>query len=269
MPDNFTTLLDDLARAAEHSPRLAPVAQVRRRGDIRTRNGRVTTGVLGVAAVGLVVAGSVVGLRYSGANHPTPATSTTTTVPSPAPSIEPSTSPSAAPSTTPSLSPSTPAVATPAKLFAMITGLPPSATLAVGGDWLQFTATITNGTNTTASQIAPVLSLGTCDCSNPDTGLAPLGQMQALDPATGGWQDIPFDREGTGADFMFVAQVPAANLAPGATRSVTYRIRINAQQTAPIHAGTGSIDVSVVTHPGPTAQAVSDQAIAHIQYTTG
>src|SRR5262249_22982138 len=148
-------------------------------------------------------------------------------------------------------------------------GLPPNATLAVGGDWLQLTATITNGTSSTATQIAPVLSLGHCTCSDPDVGLPPVGQMQTLDPATGAWRDITFDPEGSGADYRDVAQVAATNLAPGATWSVTYRIRINAQQPRPIHAGNGLIDVSVVTHPGPSAQAVGDQANAHVQYTAG
>src|SRR5258706_10748491 len=243
MPDNFTTLLDDLARAAEHSPTLAPAVQVRRRGDARTRNSRIMTGVLSVVAVGVVVAGSAVGLRYAG-NHPTPAASASVTVPSATPSPQPSTAPSAGQSANPVTPPSVAhSSAVPPKLFATITGLPQNPTLAVSGGWLQFTATITNGTNRTAVQIAPLLSLGHCACSSPDFSEAPVGQMQALDSATGTWGDIQFDREGTGMDYLGAVQVPATNLAPGATRSVTYRIRINAQQPYPIHNGTGAIEV--------------------------
>jgi hypothetical protein len=268
MPDNFTALLDDLARAAAQSSTLAPAARVRRRGEVRTRNGRIMASVLGVVAVGAVAAGSAIGLQHSG-NHPTPATSGNA-VPSATPTTQPSPAPSATQSanavTPPSTAPSSPP---PPKLFATITGLPQDPTLAVGGGWLQFTATITNGTSNTAAQIAPVLSLGHCACSNPDFGDAPLGQMQSLDPATGTWHDIPFDREGTGMDYIGAVQVPATDLTPGQTRSVTYRVRINAQQPYPIHNGAGSIDVSIVTHPGQSAQLVGDMATAQVQYTAG
>ena len=93
--------------------------------------------------------------------------------------------------------------------------------------------------------------------------------MQALDPATGTWRDIQFDREGTGMDYLGTVQVPATDPAPGATRSVTYRVRINAQQPYPIHNGAGTIDVSVVTRPGQSAQQAGDQATAQIQYSSG
>lgn len=186
-----------------------------------------------------------------------------------APSLQPSTASSVEQSGTPVTSPPGTPTTTPPKLFATITALPPDPTLSVGGDWLQFTATITNGTSSTATQIAPVLSLGHCTCSNPEVGAPPIGQMQTLDPATGTWHDITFDPEGTGADYRYVAQVTATDLAPGASRLVTYRIRINAQQPYPIHAGIGTIDVSVVTHPGPSAEAVGDQANAHVRYATG
>jgi hypothetical protein len=225
--------------------------------------------VLGVVAVGAVVAGSTVGLHYSG-NHPIPATSGNVSIPSATPSTQPPPAPSAAQSANAVTPPSTAqSSAPPPKLFATITGLPQDPTLAVGGGWLQFTATITNGTSTTAAQIAPVFSLGHCACSNPTTAEAPLGQMQALDPATGLWQDIQFDREGTGMDYMGAVQVPATDLAPGETRSVTYRVRINAQQPYPIHSGAGSIDVSIVTHPGQSARLVGDMATAQVLYSTG
>lgn len=269
MPDNFTTLLDDLARAAAQSPTLAPAAQVRRRGDLRTRNNRVVASVLGVVAVGAVVAGSAIGLQHGG-NHPTPASTGNVSVPSATPSTQPSPAPSATQSadavTPPSAAQSS---APPPKLFVTISGLPQNPTLAVGGGWLQFTATVTNGTSSTAARIAPVLALGHCDCSNPTTADAPLGQMQSLDPTTGAWHDIQFDREGTGMDYIGAVQVPATDLAPGGTRSVTYRVRINAQQPYPIHNGAGTIGVSIVTHPGQSAQLVGDMATAQIMYTTG
>jgi hypothetical protein len=184
--------------------------------------------------------------------------------------LQPSTAPSSVgQSANPVTSPSGAPTSTPPKLFATITGLPQNATLATGGGWLQFTGTITNGTGSTAAEIAPVLSLGHCTCSDPDLGMAPLAQMQALDPATGAWHDIPFDREGGGMDYIGAVQVPATDLAPGATRSVTYRIQINARQPYPIHNGAGSIDVSIVTHPGQSAQLVGDMATARVLYSTG
>ena len=237
---------------------------------MRTRNGRILTGVLGVVAVGVVAAGSVIGLRYAGGNHPSPATSATVTVPSPTPSTAPSAPTSEPPSTSGSTPPSaTHSLGVPPNLVADIGGLPADATLTPGGDWLQFTVTITNGTGSTAAQIAPVLSLGHCTCSDPNVGQAPAGQMQVLDPATGTWHDIQFDAEGSGADFQYVAQVPAADLAAGASRSVTYRIRIDAHQSAPIHNGTGTIDVTIVRNPGPSAQTITAQATAPVRYTTG
>lgn len=68
--DTLDGALHGLARHARQTGRLAPVTEVRRRGDIRRRRRQVATAALGVALVGALGAG-VTAVRLADAPHGT------------------------------------------------------------------------------------------------------------------------------------------------------------------------------------------------------
>jgi hypothetical protein len=205
-----------------------------------------------VAAAAAVVA--VVAVSLAVANRtPTPHRRTgpvpvhTVTGPSPtAKTPSPSTSP------TPGQSPK-PARSTPSpsgSLTVSITGLSGTPALGYGAPPLQFGVYVDNGTARTYSGITFALSLAHCDtCYKSPAAMAPDGTMEEEDPATGQWQSVFYDREGSGMDYLYVTR-PGFSLSPGATASFTFRLAFDPLSEQPgAAAGATAIDVTLEALP--------------------
>lgn len=144
------------------------------------------------------------------------------------------------------------------RLTVTVTGLPADPVLVFGGQPAKFTVTLRNGSGSTYRDITPLVSIGHCTCSTSPAGLAPLGTLAELDPFTGNWRTVVYDREGTGMDYLLanIVQQPPFTLAPGATASFTFKLAfapLAAQQPSVVRTGQTSIDVTVVTVPSRKA----------------
>jgi hypothetical protein len=68
---------------------------------------------------------------------------------------------------------------------------------------VQFTVTLRNGTDSTYRDITPLVSIGHCTCfSGEPVPVAPGGTLAELEPASGGWRPVYYDKEGTGMDYI-------------------------------------------------------------------
>jgi hypothetical protein len=137
----------------------------------------------------------------------------------------------------------TPAVG---QLRVSVTGLPAAPSLSPGGAPIQFTVVVSNGTAGTLSGITPIVYLDHCTCVHEPIPLAPDGSLQ-LRQANGSWKTVVYDSVGGGTDYLSANQVGPQTLRPGANVSFTFRLSFTAKQTAPVSAGTTSLDVAVVT----------------------
>ena len=54
----------------------------------------------------------------------------------------------------------------------------------------------------TSPTLEMVVSLGHCSCGPPGAGMMANGSMRMLDPQTNAWVTVPYDREGTGMDYI-------------------------------------------------------------------
>lgn len=136
-----------------------------------------------------------------------------------------------------------------------------STTLHLGGSAIQFTVTVSNNSGDTLRNIAPIVSLGHCTCSNTPTGMMPLGQLQLRDASTGAWKTVFYDAEGTGMDYLLswsAVPVPAFDLNAGQSVAFTFQVRLDPASANKLSGqyhlsnGTASIDVSLV-HPVPNS----------------
>jgi hypothetical protein len=85
----------------------------------------------------------------------------------------------------------------------------------------------------------------------PGPRMMPQGSMRMLDPITNAWTDVPYDREGTGMDYIYQTLVPPFQLKHGETITYQLEMQINAQQNFTVGAGNGAINVTrtdVTTH---------------------
>lgn len=154
------------------------------------------------------------------------------------------------------------------RLTVTITGLPANPALALGGAPLQFTVTVSNGTNQTYSDIAPIVALGHCTCNDSPMPVAPNGTLQQLS-AAGSWRTFFLDHIGGGTDFLNVLQQEPFTLAPGTSRGFTFRISLAAGQMG-FHAGTTSITVTMIQLPARLVIiGAGPAATATVTVTTG
>jgi hypothetical protein len=130
-----------------------------------------------------------------------------------------------------------------------LTGLPADPSLAVGGAPMIFTLVITNGTAVPYTDFMPIVSIGHCSCIHTPVAMAPDGTLE-LRQNDGTWMTIPYDREGTGTDYLYVNQVSPVTLLTGQSISFTYRIRINASQVPTVTNGETSLDIVLENMPG-------------------
>jgi hypothetical protein len=134
-----------------------------------------------------------------------------------------------------------------------------SATLHLGGSQIEFAVDVINNSDDTLRNIAPIVSLGHCTCSNAPVPMMPLGTLQREDRSNGTWKTLFYDTEGGGMDYLLSSSavpVPAFDLAAGQSAIFTFHLRLDPASanklSAPYHLsnGTASIDVSLV-HPVP------------------
>jgi hypothetical protein len=141
-------------------------------------------------------------------------------------------------------------------LTVTVGGLPSSPALTFGGPPMEFSVTLRNGTNHTYSDITPLVSIGHCTCSTSPARMAPMGTLAELDPATGSWHPVFYDRESTGMDYIMgdIVQQPPFALGPGATARFTFRIGLSANQGTMmwLNSGQTAINVTVIQLPGRT-----------------
>ncbi len=135
---------------------------------------------------------------------------------------------------------------------AVISGLGAHPVLTPGGAALVFEVSVHNGSGQTYQDIQPLVSMGHCSCSPGGASMMPSGTLRLWNTGTGSWQTIPYDAEGTGADFGYVNQIPGVELAAGASETFKYQVAL-AKTTHPLTSGSGTIDVQVQQLPGHTA----------------
>lgn len=139
-----------------------------------------------------------------------------------------------------------------------------STALHLGGSPIEFTVTVSNNSDDTLRNIAPIVSLGHCTCSNTPVSMMPAGQLQLRDPSTGAWKTVFYDAEGTGMDYLLslsAVPVPPFDLDAGQSVTFTFRVQLDPASanklSGPYHLsdGTASIDVSLV-HPVANADNI-------------
>lgn len=120
-----------------------------------------------------------------------------------------------------------------------------AAPLRPGGDPLRFTVTLTNTTADDIPDVGLVVSLGHCSCGRPGASMMPSGTMRMRDPQTNAWTDVPYVREGTGADVLGRTLVPPFVLGQGQT--LTYDLEMRLDPDPAVTAGTSQVNVAVKT----------------------
>ena len=158
-----------------------------------------------------------------------------------------------------------------------------STSLALGGNPIEFDVTVTNKSNDTIRNVAPVVSLAHCTCVNTPTAMMPNGVLQLWDTSSNAWKTVFYDAEGTGMDYLLSSslnQVPGSDLSSGQSVSFKYRVRLDTASadtylTGKYHVtnGTSAIDVTLV-HPQPPNgttpvpnQQIGDSPMASIPVT--
>lgn len=129
-----------------------------------------------------------------------------------------------------------------------------AAPLRPGGDPLRFTVTLTNTTSADIPDVGLVVALGHCSCGRPGASMMPSGTMRMRDPQTEDWVDVPYVREGTGADFLGRNLVPPFVLQQGQT--ITYDLEMRLDADPAVTAGTSQVNVAVKT-PAEVGTAAS------------
>jgi hypothetical protein len=112
-----------------------------------------------------------------------------------------------------------------------------------GGPPLRFTVTfVNNGPDIPA--VGMVVSLGHCSCGRGGAAMMPAGSMHMLDTRTNEWAEVPYDREGTGMDYITENLVPPFPLAHGETVSYQLEMSLDADADRSVPAGEGGINVT-------------------------
>jgi hypothetical protein len=203
--------------------------------------------VVGLVAASLAIADAMPGGHRGTGGHPVRPASGVTSSPTSAPSRLATPAPAQSSLLSTAAPPS-------GALTATITGLSATPVLRYGGPPVEFGVYVGNGTARTYSDITFALSLAHCyTCSTSPAKPAPSGTMQEEDSATGQWQSIFYDTEGTGMDWLQVT-MPGFSLSPGASVSFTFRIAFDPLSQQPENFGPGltAIDVTLEALPSHT-----------------
>jgi hypothetical protein len=129
-------------------------------------------------------------------------------------------------------------------LSSSVSGKP---TLHMGGAPYVFTVNIVNDTASSSSPPSTlVVSIGMCTCSTGPIPIAPTGAMGW--DQNGVWTSIPYDREGTGMDYLGVVQGFGDFLIPsGDALHFTLRVSLDPNGTQPTYVnGISQIHVTLV-----------------------
>ncbi|GAA4856764.1 hypothetical protein [Kitasatospora terrestris] len=238
-----------------------------------SRRGRrlaATVPLAAVLAVGAVACDNP-GARKAAAATSTAATAVpTTSAPSSAPSVPASALPS-----TPAQAPSTPAATgttaptgaatTPAPVKAAartgfsvrINGLA-GARAEAGGRTVAFSVTWTNDTDRSYRGIRPVVAsrdFAGARCGDPMPMAA--GTLERKD--TGGWTKLPSLSQGTGMDYATTGNNARFDLAPGAARTIEYRMALAADN------GPGTLPVEATAYIGDDFQRLGKATVTDVQ----
>jgi hypothetical protein len=173
------------------------------------------------------------------------------------------------PAATPGGGASTPAASTPASggaLTVAFSGLGAHPVLTPGGAALDFEVTVHNGSGTGYTDIQPLISMGHCSCGGGGAAMMPQGTLKLWNTASGSWQTIPYDAEGTGMDFSFVDQISGVALAAGADETFRYQVALS-KPAHPVSNGSGTIDVTVQQLPAHTALIPTASTPVQVQVT--
>jgi hypothetical protein len=180
------------------------------------------------------------------------------------------TAPTTATAPAPTTAAATP-TATAGAVTAVFSGLGGHPVLTPGGPALDFSVTVHNGTGQALRDIQPLISMGHCSCSSGGAAMMPAGTLELRNPATGDWQRISYDAEGTGMDFSYVDQISGVALAAGASETFGYRVALLAGTPVagapPLRNGSGTVNVDVQQLPAHTDLAPG--VAATVWVTTG
>ena len=134
-----------------------------------------------------------------------------------------------------------------------------SATVHLGGSAIEFTVAVTNNSDDTLRNLAPIVSLGHCSCTNAPVPTMPLGELRLRDASTGTWKTLFYDTEGSGMDYLLSSSAvptPPFDLQAGQSATFTFRLQLDPASANHLSGqyhlsnGTAAIDVSLV-HPVP------------------
>lgn len=130
----------------------------------------------------------------------------------------------------------TSSAARPGVLTASFTFSGQQRALTPGGPAVDFTVTVTNGSQQTYRDVEPRLTFGECSLlpgENPPIGVPfpKTATLQERSPAASAWHDVDPVREGRGMDHLMAAfrQDRAAILNPGQVATFNFRVKLAAQ----------------------------------------
>jgi hypothetical protein len=126
--------------------------------------------------------------------------------------------------------------------------------------------TIANATSRDDPGLALLVSLGPCGCTR--SRRFPAGTLQERS-AAGSWKDLFYDTEGSGRDYLDIAQQPGLSLAAGATASFRYRLRLSPASSAQVTGGAAAIDVTLLALPEHQPLGAVPAARAPVEVRSG
>ncbi len=125
-----------------------------------------------------------------------------------------------------------------------------STAVRVGGEPMRFSVTLDN-TGADIDKVGLVVSLGHCSCGPPGASMMAMGSMRMLDPQTNAWVTVPYDREGTGMDYIMGSLVPPFPLSHGQTITYQLEMQLDADQPFTVTEGKSSINVTLTDPDDP------------------
>jgi hypothetical protein len=97
-----------------------------------------------------------------------------------------------------------------------------------------------------------------------------MGTLAELDPSTGNWRTVFYDREGTGMDYILgnFVQQPPLTLSPGAVDTFTFRLAFApAAADGPLELATGQTGIAVAVVKVPSRTVVGNTPAASVPIT--
>ncbi len=120
----------------------------------------------------------------------------------------------------------------------------------MGGEPMRFSVTLDNN-GADIDKVGLVVSLGHCSCGPPGASMMAMGSMRMLDPETNAWVTVPYDREGTGMDYIMGTLVKPFPLSHGQTVTYQLEMRLDADQPFTVTDGESSINVALTDPDNP------------------